>query len=817
MRATRALVGRDRELDVLRASLAGARRGCAGMVVITGAGRTALLDAAVDLADDTVLRATCVPADADRPFHAVSSLLGAESEGQGPVSHRLLARMADHGPVVLALDDAQWCDEASLAWLDMVVRRGLPVLVLLTRRRTADGSAAFGAVAANSTTLDLAPLSEKDIGVLAARTLGAPPHPLFLTACAQSSRGVPAVVVRLLDRLAGLRPVAENAPAAAAAGRGTFAEDVVATLRREPAHVRSVLEAVAVLGSVAPEAVGLLSGVPDRHAGRVLDQLADAGVVGPDGVPERVRDLLLADLSTARLDDLRRSAARVCDVEGAPPLTVAAHLVELSELDETWMRPVLRAAAAASVHLGQPVDALRFLRRLLADEPRDVELACEFAAIAVEHEPAAAYEVLWNCLARTADSRDRTRLRERLERVAAALGRPDGGGERSPAVEVHPEAAAGAWGAALWDPGDEREILAVRAIALAMTGDPEASRTARRALDGPPASGWALAAAAYVLSFTDDPDEASVHLAAALRSGPWSRAFALALRSFVRIAAGDLGGAAADASTAIGERAGADPVAMARVALALVHARRGDADGAEALLDEVMSVPPLAHPHLLVTRAEVAELRGCVDEALTLLAECAALPGAVLVPWWLDAACLHGPGDEARDLVAVGRDLAHRWATPTFRGLAALATGVAEDDRAALAAAAATLDTAPWYLARARLLLAGAHLRAGDRVAARKEFRAAADVSTTHGFRALGTRAREGLLAAGGRVHARAAGVLTDGERRVAELAAAGVSNREIAETLLIALRTVEIHLTSVYRKLGVTGRTELSGALAGG
>ena len=56
---------------------------------------------------------------------------------------------------------------------------------------------------------------------------------------------------------------------------------------------------------------------------------------------------------------------------------------------------------------------------------------------------------------------------------------------------------------------------------------------------------------------------------------------------------------------------------------------------------------------------------------------------------------------------------------------------------------------------------------------------------------------------------------LTKAERPVAEMAVAGASNRSIADTLCLTVRTVEYHLTSVYRKLGVTGRAGLAQRLA--
>jgi DNA-binding CsgD family transcriptional regulator len=56
---------------------------------------------------------------------------------------------------------------------------------------------------------------------------------------------------------------------------------------------------------------------------------------------------------------------------------------------------------------------------------------------------------------------------------------------------------------------------------------------------------------------------------------------------------------------------------------------------------------------------------------------------------------------------------------------------------------------------------------------------------------------------------------LTPGERRVAGMAASGMSNREIAEDLFVTVKAVQWHLSNVYRKLGVAGRHELPPALA--
>jgi DNA-binding CsgD family transcriptional regulator len=92
------------------------------------------------------------------------------------------------------------------------------------------------------------------------------------------------------------------------------------------------------------------------------------------------------------------------------------------------------------------------------------------------------------------------------------------------------------------------------------------------------------------------------------------------------------------------------------------------------------------------------------------------------------------------------------------------------------------------------------------------------DLAGRCGALALCERARGELLSAGlrpRRVHLAGREALTGGELRVAQLAAAGHANREVAQTLFISVKTVETHLRHVYQKLDVRSRKELAGALA--
>jgi DNA-binding CsgD family transcriptional regulator len=116
--------------------------------------------------------------------------------------------------------------------------------------------------------------------------------------------------------------------------------------------------------------------------------------------------------------------------------------------------------------------------------------------------------------------------------------------------------------------------------------------------------------------------------------------------------------------------------------------------------------------------------------------------------------------------------------------------------------------------------LGAARRRANQRAAAREPLRRALDLSYRGGATALAERARTELAATGARprrVVLSGVESLTPSERRVAGLAAKGLTNGEIAEALFITPKTVEFHLRHSYRKLEISGRGELADALGDG
>jgi DNA-binding CsgD family transcriptional regulator/tetratricopeptide (TPR) repeat protein len=182
-----------------------------------------------------------------------------------------------------------------------------------------------------------------------------------------------------------------------------------------------------------------------------------------------------------------------------------------------------------------------------------------------------------------------------------------------------------------------------------------------------------------------------------------------------------------------------------------------------------------------------------------------------------------GQQDEARRLVGEELELARTWAAPRALGAALRAAGLVEGGERGLTLleeAVQVLSDSPAKLehAKARTELGAALRRANRRSEARNQLRHAVELTTICGATTLAARAESELLATGARPRRIAlSGVdsLTPSERRVAELAAEGPTNREIAQALFVTQRTVEVHLTSIYRKLGISSRSQLAAALA--
>jgi len=160
----------------------------------------------------------------------------------------------------------------------------------------------------------------------------------------------------------------------------------------------------------------------------------------------------------------------------------------------------------------------------------------------------------------------------------------------------------------------------------------------------------------------------------------------------------------------------------------------------------------------------------------------------------------------------------HPWGRATAARAAAVVTlaGGYDDAAAAQLAQAAEAYRAlglGFDAARALLVLGRAQRRAKKRAAARDCLEQAQSLFGQLGCPGWAAAAAAELDRIGGRGAAPAGG-LTPGERRVAELAAAGLSNKQVAARLYLSDRTVEAHLSRAYAKLGVASRAQLAQAL---
>jgi DNA-binding CsgD family transcriptional regulator len=196
-----------------------------------------------------------------------------------------------------------------------------------------------------------------------------------------------------------------------------------------------------------------------------------------------------------------------------------------------------------------------------------------------------------------------------------------------------------------------------------------------------------------------------------------------------------------------------------------------------------------------------------------------------VLPWRSEAAIAAlklARGEQAHELAHEELRRARVVGSPRVLGTALRGAGLVAGGTpgiALLEEAVEVLERSPARLELARALvdLGGAQRRARQQTTARETLRVGLDAAYRCGAAGLAAQARAELVAAGARPRRPAlSGVqaLTPSERRVCELAADGLTNREIAQALFVSTKTVEFHLRNAYLKLRIRSRRELGGAL---
>jgi DNA-binding NarL/FixJ family response regulator len=178
--------------------------------------------------------------------------------------------------------------------------------------------------------------------------------------------------------------------------------------------------------------------------------------------------------------------------------------------------------------------------------------------------------------------------------------------------------------------------------------------------------------------------------------------------------------------------------------------------------------------------------------------------------------------DEARALADEELALARRWGDPHTVGASLRVLGLVEGGEEGIARLREAVEVLAGSEARlehahALVDLGAALRRANQRTEARKRLREAVDLARRVGAFGLAERANDEIAATGARprkVLQIGLDALTASERRVAQLAAAGMSNKEIAQALFVTIKTVEVHLSHAYRKLEISSRAQLDNAL---
>jgi DNA-binding CsgD family transcriptional regulator len=872
------LLERGSAVAAARAAMEHAAGGVSVLVVCGehGLGRTRLLDVVADEAATrgiTVRSARADAADRETPFALLHALLGdlapglAEADAD-PVAVRrhLVARCiadARSAPVTWLVDDVDHADAASLAFLaDAAAAEasGLRLAVVV--------SALEPPAALTGEVVRLEPLSAQAV----ARLLGGDPaashealavtggNPLLLSELADlvALTGVSTAELTPAEvaRAAIVRLVALPVPAQMLARAVALFDGAV-----EPAHAAAVagLEvADAVVAASDLRAAGLFADGARLAFAHELDRAAIA-----DDAP--------ADARAAG----HAAAATVLTAARAPAARIAWHLRDVPPHGNPAAVAVLHEAGRQRAAAGDDAEAAALFARALAEPPADGEAArllLDLGEIQVRLGSPAAERHLHAAIAALDDPQllaravssialqsvmqgplpDAPAVAESVladlvlridpalsDRLVAKLLLTLGPGTLAHAERLRRVASEGVRALG------PLTLVAWISVTLRNGERPAAELAgwAREAAQGVgafwPQDAWELGTIAGALSLTDRADEAMAFIDRGLASARANadrlhEAGALALRAREHLLRGRLAAAEADARGALAVEAvrhERSPSAyMAEAVLVRTLIWRGAVEEAATIVAPMPPAPPavagVGFPAVMV-RLATGDDTGAVK---LLLAEGERLEAAGVVnptmARWRSTAVrpLLRLGEHARASTLAAEELvrARRFGSPLAIGWALSASGLAGGGPAGieqLEAAEVAMREAGSHVYRAQVLLdLGAALRrANRRTDAREALSMAADLAQTHGAEPLVAASLEELRACGARprrVMRSGVDALTPRERRVAELAADGLTNRAIAAQLFVTLHTVEMHLSNAYRKLEVTGRAELPRAL---
>jgi DNA-binding NarL/FixJ family response regulator len=792
----------------------------------------------------------------------------------------LLAATAERAPVLVLVDDLHWVDRESAAALLFAARRlHHDAVAFLFAVRTGSGGAApleglpvldlTGLTPAEATGLLPDRLAEGVAARLVERTRG---NPLALTEVA--GRLTPAqrlgaaplpdplpVGTRLElvyePLLGGLSAPAWRAVLLCAAGPEGAAAPLVGTLRRDGVDAAAALDEAEERGVLQRDRGGLAFRHPllrsaawrlATPAQRRAAHLALGGAL-PGEAARAVRTWHLAEAADGPDDALAGELVAVAEEDRTRRgFAAASAALERAALltTEPGRAAERLAAAVGDAFLAGDVERTRNLAARVLDGPAGRAARAQvLSTLGVLEQYAGSVPRSAELLAAAAE------LAEGPQRVWALAELGQTRFRLSDLAGLADVADQMAEAADLGDPGQRVLAGYARGVALVLGADPDAGR---RVLAG-------VMELLQSPTLRDDPRYLiylglTAGFLADLRVrdmiGPGERALAtarergalgmlvpgLALMASGRAWLGDHAGAFADAGEAaeLGEQLGyAADTAVAVAMLAWQSAARGLHDDARQALERARVLVDRAGTaavaaHQAITAAFCALCRGDLAEAALLLEARVAADGGVgsmgeplgVAPTLVEAYVGLGRTTDAAALAERYAAVTPQPAPPRTAALVARCQGLTAADDAAeafeAALAAHTQAPEPFETARTRLLYGARLRRAGRRVAAREQLRAALDAFAAMDLTAWAQRAADELAATGATARPRrplAAEPLTSQETRVALLVARGLPNREIAAALFLSPKTVEHHLASVFRKRGFRSRTEVAVAFA--
>ncbi|MGX7825631.1 LuxR C-terminal-related transcriptional regulator [Actinokineospora sp. 24-640] len=834
-----------------------------GALVLTATGSRSERALRAGVIDQLFHGAGLPPAVADRMSRLISPQADEESgsdartmrQGCAMMVHEVcgvVLELSRERPVVIGVDDVQFADSSSLQFILYLRRRMASARILIALTEWDQPQPTLPLFHAEITRrqyhrIDLAPLSPDAIaGLLRERTLAAGE---LAPVWHRISGGNPLLVRAMTEDLAaGI--TADDVTAGPAYGRA-----VLSCLHRWESYLLDVARAIAVTDGCTTELVARLGGTTPDVAERAIEILTGAGLLADGRFRHAAAAAAVLDaMPVAQRSTLHAVAAELRYQRGDEPAAVAAHLLAADRVVAGWSVPVLLDAADQAMTGDDAPGAVRLLELALraADGPQRLAVTKALVRALWWTNPSAAAAhigplraAMW---AGELPGRDAvTLVRHALwtgDQATAlrAIGMLDRG-------QLDPRDAAELLVIAQWFHG--MGPLAAAAEALAPEGDDPWAVTVRT-----------LGRAWSGRSTADTLEAAELILANCWPGYSAPEMVAMALLILTH------GGAAEQAadwcerlSAEAARRSAATCQAMVEAVAAEIALVRGEVVLAAARAESAMRLLPaqgwgvsVGYPLSVLMAANTALGRHRVVDELMRLRVPAAL---------FDTLCglryLHARG---RGLLATGKVLSAisdfqscgqrmrawgvdlpalvPWRTQLAEANLLLgrpdvaAAHLAEQlrlpgcDRRTRGESLRLMAAAGEPAQRPQLLREAVECLRGDRAAAA---RALSDLSAA--LRAVGRDGEADQLARECAEETRAsysgalplpvdwpgdaAPVLSDSERRVAELAATGHTNREIGRALYITVSTVEQHLTRVYRKLGVKSRADLPHRLATG